>query len=713
MSAPATVDRRAFVKTTVVAGAGLALAFHLAGCRRRGGEEDPGDELNAFLAIHPDGRVTVTSKHMEMGQGAYTGLATILAEEMDADWAKVSVVGAPADKTKYANNFMGMQLTGGSTAMANSFDQMRKAGAAARAMLVAAAAGKWGVDAGALTVRAGVVSHAASGRRADFGELAAAAARVTPPEDPPLKDRKDWTLIGRERLPRADAQEKSTGRARFTQDVKRPGMLTAVVAHPPRFGATVKSFDATRARALPGVVDVVQLPSGVAVLAEHFWAATQGRDALTVEWDTSKAETRGSDELWAHYRDLARQPGQEAGTRGDAEGALARASRLVQATYTVPYLAHAAMEPMNCVVQVNPGRAELWYGAQAHTMDQAAVARALGLTPEQVTIHSLYAGGSFGRRANPVGDYVVEAALAAKAAGGRPVKLVWTREDDTNAGWYRPMFLHAARAGLDRAGRITGWHQRIVGQSVMGAMVPPGKPDPESIEGVANLHYDVPDLAVELHTPQFPVPVQWWRSVGSTHTAFAVESFIDELAHAAHRDPVAFRLDHVAADSRYARVLRLAAGKAGWDTAPPAGHARGVAVHESFNTVVAEVAEVSLRADRTVQVHKVTCAVDCGTAINPDIIRAQISGGALYGLSAALYGKITLTAGAPDQHSFDTYRVLRMNEAPEVEVHILPSEAPPTGVGEPGTPPIAPAVANAVFALTGVRVRDLPFGAIG
>ena len=708
-----TLDRRAFVKTTVVAGAGLALAFHLPGCAPAA-EEGPGADLNAFLHLKPDGSVVVTAKHMEMGQGSYTGLATMLAEEMDADWDKVTVVGAPNDKAKYANNFMGIQLTGGSTAIANSWEQMRKAGATARAMIVAAAAAAWQVDAAGITVARGIVSHAGTGNSEQMGRFAAAAATQTPPADPPLKPRSAWTLIGKTGLPRVDAVAKSTGTAQFTQDVKLPGMLTALVAHPPRWGATVKSFDATRAKAVPGVVDVLQVPSGVAVVAEHFWAARKGREALTVEWDTSRAESRGSDQLWAEYRALARRPGQQVVARGNPASALGRAAHTIDVTYTVPFLAHASMEPMNCVAQVNPGRCELWYGAQGHTFDEAAVARAVGLRPEQVTIHSLYAGGGFGRRANPASDYVVEAATIAAKTGGRPVKLVWTREDDTDAGWYRPMYLHTVRAGVTADGKLSGWRHVAVGQSVLGAIgfVPPGKTDDSSTEGVHDTKYAVADLSVHLHTPAHGVPIQWWRSVGHTHTGFVMESAVDELAALAGKDPVEFRLANLPPDSRQAAALKLAADKAGWGSPVPEGRARGVAVHESFNSVVAEVAEVSLRPDRTIRVHKVTCAVHCGTAVNPDIVQAQIESGVMYGLSAALHGKITVTGGAPDQHNFDGYRVLRIDEAPVVEVHIVPSEDPPTGVGEPGTPPIAPAVGNAVFALTGKRIRDLPFGVL-
>lgn len=706
-----TIDRRSFVKATVVAGAGLTLAFNLPGCAPTK-EEGPGADLNAFLQVKPDGSVVVTAKHLEMGEGTHTGLATLLAEELDADWSRISVVGAPGNAAKYGNNALGgIQLTGGSNAMANSFDQMRKAGATARAMLVSAAAAEWKVDAAGITVSKGIISHPASRKSGHLGKFAAAAATLAPPAEPTLKARKDWTLIGQDRLPRVDAFVKSTGRAEYTQDVNLPGMLTAVVAHPPRWGAKVKSFTVTQAKGVPGVVDVVQVPNGVAVIANTFWAAKKGRDALDVKWDMTNAEGRGSEQLWTEYHTLISKPGQDAGKRGHADRALAGAGRVLQGTYSVPFLAHSAMEPMNCVAQVNPGRCELWYGAQGHTFDQMAVGKALGLKSEQVTINTLYAGGSFGRRANPLSDYVVEAALIAKQANGRPVKLVWTREDDTDAGYYRPMYLHTVKAGIDGSGHIAGWHHKVVGQSVLGMtpFVPAGKPDPSSTEGISDLPYEVPDLAVELYTTSNGVPIQWWRSVGNTHTAFVVESFMDELAAAARRDPIAFRLDHLKPDSRYAAVLRLVAEKSGWDAAPPVGHARGIAVHGSFDSVVAEVAEVSLRADKTVQVHKVWAAVDCGTAINPDIIRSQIEGGIMFGLSAALHGKITITEGHPDQHSFDTYQVLRMSEAPAVDVHILPSEHPPTGVGEPGVPPIAPAVANAVFKLTGARIRDLPF----
>lgn len=630
--------------------------------------------------------------------------------------SQITVFGAPADASKYANFYWGgQQGTGGSSAIANSFDQMRKAGATARAMLVNAATKEWSVPASEIIVERGVVKHS-SGKKATFGKLAAKAAAETAPTEVTVKDRHNWSLIGKEGLRRTDVAEKSTGKAVFTQDFKLPGMLTALVVHPPLFGAKVKSFDPGPAKAVAGVREVVQIPTGVAVLGDNFWAAKKGRDALKVEWDLAGAETRGSDGFFADYRKLATKPGVPAAKKGDAERAIRRAPKTVEASYAFPFLAHAAMEPMNCVVQLGNGGCELWYGAQSQTADQVAVGQVLGIAPEQVKIKQLYAGGSFGRRAAKGFDYVVEAVEVAKAIGGKaPVKLVWTREDDMRAGNYRPLFFHSLRGALDGTGNAVAWHQRIVGQSVLS-----GTPfeafavregiDGSSVEGANNLAYSVPNLQVELHTTKSPVPIQWWRSVGHTHTAFAVESFIDELATAAGKDPVAFRMELLNNSPRHAAALKLVAEKAGWGAPLTAGQARGVAVHESFGTVVAEVAEVSLRPDKSVKVERVLCAVDCGTVINPDVVRAQMEGGIAFGLSAALYGDITLKDGQVQQANFDTYRQLRISETPVVEVHVVPSENPPSGVGEPGTPPIAPAVANAMYQLTKQRVRALPFG---
>jgi isoquinoline 1-oxidoreductase beta subunit len=711
---PFRMTRRRFLQGSAAAGVGLLIGFDLRPERvaaQTGGTFAP----NAFLRITPDNTVTIIAKHIEFGQGTYTGLATILAEELDADWSQVRVESAPADAARYNNLLFGaVQGTGGSTAMANSWEQLRKAGAMARAMLVAAAAREWGAAAAEITVVSGVLSHARTGRRATLGELAAKAATLPPPADVKLKDPQDFTLIGR-RLPRVDSRAKTYGAAVFTMDVSLPGMLTAVIARPPRFGAKVRSFDASGARQVKGVTDVVQVPAGVAVLARGFWAARQGRETLKIAWDEGGAETRGSEELFAAYRDLARQPGTSARRDGDPDGAIAGAARVFEAVYDFPYLAHAPMEPLDCVVRLTAGGCEVWAGSQLQTVDQAVVAAVVGLPPEKVQVHTLLAGGSFGRRATPNGDVAGEAASIAKAIGGRqPVKLVWTREDDITGGRYRPLYVHRLRAGLDPAGRIVGWEHRIVGQSILKGtpfepMMVKNGIDGTSVEGAVNLPYDIPSISVELHTTEVGVPVLWWRSVGSTHTAFSTETFLDELAHAAGRDPVDLHRALLKNHPRHLGVLELAAQKAGWGQPLPPGRARGVAVHESFNSFVAQVAEVSLGPDGLPRVERVVCAVDCGIAINPDVIRAQMEGGIGYGLGGALWSEITLVQGRVQQTNFDTYRPLRIEDMPEVEVHIVPSQAAPTGVGEPGVPPIAPAVANALFHLTGRRVRRLPF----
>lgn len=724
------VSRRNFLK----AGSGLTLAMVLPLAHAApAGVAGPGIagsgplaagsfSPNAFVGIGTDGVVTVLSKHLEMGQGVYTGLATLVAEELDADWSKLVVEGAPADAVRYNNLFWGaVQGTGGSTAIANSFEQLRQAGAAARAMLVQAAAARWSVPVTEIVVAEGVVSHPASGRRAGFGELAEAAGRLPVPENVVLKDPRDFKLIGR-RAPRTDSVAKTTGRAMFTQDVKLPGMLVAVVAHPPRFGAVVRAVDEKAARAIPGVADVVRIPSGVAVLAGDYWTAKRAREVLKIDWDESKAWRGSSGQMFADYRKLAAGPGAVARRDGDADKALGNAARVIEAEFVFPYLAHAAMEPLNCVMRLDANGCEVWNGEQFQTVDQATLAAILGLKPEQVKLNMLYAGGSFGRRANPQSDYLVETAHIVKAIGGRaPVKLVWSREDDMRAGYYRPAYLHRLRAALDEKGRPLAWAQRIVGQSIaLGSpfesmMIKDGV-DAISVEGAANLPYAIPNLTVDLHTTNatVKVPVQWWRSVGSTHTGFSTEVFIDELAAAAGADPVAYRLALLESHPRHAAVLKLASDKAGWSrplsAAAGGKRGRGVAVHESFSSFVAQVVETTVAADGSFKVDRVVCAVDCGIAINPDVIRAQMEGSIGFALAAALSGEITLKDGQVEQSNFHDYPVLRINEMPLVEVHIVPSAAKPSGVGEPGVPPLAPALVNALFAATGKRIRTLPIG---
>ncbi len=717
------LSRREFLAAGVRAGVGLTLGLSLPGVARvaetpsgqSGTLAPPVFAPNAFVRIGADDRVAVIAKHLEMGQGAHTGMATLVAEELDARWPQIEILAAPADAKRYNNLFWGpAQGTGGSTAIANAFEQMRKAGATARAMLVQAAARAWTVPEQEIEVSEGLLRHSASQRQATFGELAAAAAALPVPDEIALKAPAQFKLIGQD-LERKDLWPKIDGTAVFTQDVERPGMLVAVVAHPPRFGAKVRSFDPVETLKQPGVRQVVSIPSGIAVLGDHYWAAELGRRALKVDWDERAAMVEGSAEISAQYRRRLEQPGVAARAEGDPDTLLARAARVVRADYAFPFLAHAAMEPMNCVIERRgEGGVELWYGAQVQTADQAAVARTLGLEPTQVRINTLFAGGSFGRRANPASDYVVEAAEILKAIEGRsPVKLVWSREDDMRAGWFRPAYMHRMEAVLGEDGLPVAWRNRIVGQSIAAGtafeslLVEEGV-DATSVEGAANLPYDIPNLKVELQTTELPVPIQWWRSVGSTHTGYATETFIDALAREAGRDPVAYRRALLAKHPRHLGVLALAVKHSQWGQPIAANRGRGVAVHESFNSYVAMVAEVTLEEGGRYRVDLVDVAVDCGIAVNPDIIRAQMEGGLGFGLSALLADEITIEAGAVVQSNFSGYRVLRANQMPQVRVHIVPSAESPTGVGEPATPVIGPAVANALAAITGRLYSQLP-----
>jgi isoquinoline 1-oxidoreductase beta subunit len=727
------INRRDFLKFGLGAGAGLALGFSLPGAARAAmagpGQagttvvDDSGFAPNAFLRIDADNRVTVIAKHLEMGQGSYTGLATLVAEELDAAWEQVRVIGAPADAKRYNNLFWGpAQGTGGSTAMANSWQQMRKAGAAARAMLVNAAAQRWQVEAGTISVSEGIVHHTASGRSASFAELIDDAANDIVPEDVTLKDPSQFRLIGKA-VPRKDSSVKVDGRALFTQDLQLPGMLTALVAHPPRFGATVRKVDDRIAKLMDGVEAVLTIASGVAVVARDFWSAKKARDTLKIEWDESAAFKLGSDEIFQQYAALAATPGAVAANTGDALAKLAAGGEVIEAEYRYPFLAHAAMEPLNCVVQHKDNGVEVWNGEQMQTVDQANVAALFGVKPEQVKLNMLFSGGSFGRRANPKSDYVLEAANIVKALGRDvPVKLMWTREDDMRGGWYRPLNLHRIRAVLNADGLPEAWHHRLVGQSIVAGtpfqgMIKDGI-DPTSVEGASNLPYRVPHLHVDLHSPELGVPIQWWRSVGSTHTAYTVETFIDRLAARAGRDPVEYRLALLKDHPRHRGVLELAARKANWgkksavQASPGKKSGRGVAVHESFNSYVAMVADVTVdeKTGRP-RVDKVVIAVDCGIAINPDIVRAQMEGGMGFGLAMLLGSEITLNKGRVVESNFHNYQVTSLVDMPDVEVHIVPSAEAPTGVGEPATPVIAPAVANAIAAATGVYHQRLPLKA--
>ncbi|HEY5805470.1 MAG TPA: xanthine dehydrogenase family protein molybdopterin-binding subunit [Lysobacter sp.] len=708
-------SRRRFLKTGAIAGAGLVVAFVIPAASRfaMAAPETAATAVafapNAFLRVGDDDSVTVLVSHSEMGQGIWTGLAMLIAEELDADWSKVKVEHAPAAPA-YAHTAFGMQMTGGSTSTWSEFDRYRQAGATARALLVAAAAQRFGVPVDQVRTENGV---AISGdQRARYGELAQAAAQLPVPAQVALKDAKDWKLIGHP-TKRLDTPEKITGRAQFGMDVQFDGLLTALVARAPVFGATVKSFDATAAKAVPGVRNVVQVPSGVAVVADHFWAAKLGRDALRVDWDAGPNAALDTQALREQFRALAATAGTVASTAGDAKGAIARATRTLEAEYNVPYLAHAPMEPLNCTVKIGADNCEIWTGTQFQTIDQQVAAKITGLKPEQVQIHTTFLGGGFGRRATPTSDFVSEAVQVAKAAGV-PVKTVWTREDDVRGGYYRPMYLQQARIGVDAQGLPIAWHHVLVGQSILAgtpfeAMMVKNGIDATSVEGVADSPYlkDIADHRIELHSPRTGIPVLWWRSVGHSYNAFVMESLVDELAHAAGKDPVEYRRALLKNHPRHLAALNLAVEKSGWGTPLPKGRGRGVAVHESFGSYLAQVAEVSVEQG-AIRVHRVVCAIDCGLAVNPEGVRAQMESGIAFGLGAALHSALSFKDGHVQQSNYHDYQVLRLNEMPKIEAHIVDSNEKMGGAGEPGTAPIAPAVANAVFALTGQRLRELP-----
>ena len=710
-----TLSRRSMLQGS----AGLLVAFYLSPLGKAqaatAGDKAAPFAPNAFIRIREDNTVTVLAKHIEMGQGPYTGLTTIVAEELDADWSQMRVEGAPADKALYANLAFGIQGTGGSTAIANSYEQLRQAGATARALLVQAAAQSWKVPAGEITVSRGAVRHAGSGRQATFGQLAAAASKLPAPQNVTLKKPEDFKLIGQEGVvKRLDIPQKTNGKAQFTIDIHEPNMLTVVVAHPTRFGAKVAKVDDSAARKIPGVVDVKTLPTGVAVYANHMWSAIKGREALKVEWDESGTEKRGSAELLADYRALAQKQGIIAGSKGDAPGALAKAGKVIEAEFVFPYLAHAPMEPLDAYMLWDGQQVHARYGCQFQTVDQATIAGVLGIKPEQVKIDMLLAGGSFGRRAQANAQLVAELAQAAKAIGpGKPLKLVWTREDDIQGGYYRPMFVHRMRGAVEN-GKIVAWSDTVVGQSFMAnsafaGMIKNGV-DPTQVEGSSELPYDIANFQCDLHTTEVGIPTLWWRSVGHTHTGYAVEAFVDELLQAAGKDPVAGRLELMSNSPRPAGVLRAVAELAKWSGPEPVnGRARGVAVVESFGSYIAQIAEVSAGDGDGPKVHKVWCAVDCGVAVNPDVIRAQMEGGIGFGLGHILFAEVPINDGRPVPKNFDSYRSLRINEMPEIEVTIVKSSAKPTGVGEPGVPPIGPAVANAMARLGLTRPRQLPF----
>ena len=713
------LERRSFLKLAGAAGFALGIFPVTGAAQQAAAGLAPHQQPAAFVRIAPDGTVTVTVNRLEFGQGAHTGLALVLAEELDADWSRVRTEHGSADPA-YADPLFGMHLTGGSNSIQNSFTQYRELGARTRAMLLAAAAQQWKVDAAGLRTEQGFVTGAGK-RRASYGELADAAMRQPVPEKVTLKDPKQFRLIGKP-TKRLDAEAKSSGRQSYGIDVRLPGMLTAVVARPPVFGAKLKSVDDSAAKGVRGVKAVLRVPldrggEGVAVVADGYWPARQGREALKLDWDTAGVERADSAQLLARYRELARQPGPK---RFDADvSRLADAPRKISAEFAFPYLAHAPMEPLNCTVSFDGQKAELWMGTQMPGLDAAAAAKTLGVAPEAVKVNTQMAGGGFGRRAIPTSEYVVEAcqvARAARSAGvAGPVRTLWSREDDIKGGYYRPLHVHRAEIGFDAQGKILAWDHVIVGQSILKGspfedfLVKDGI-DTTAVEGMKE-PYAVP-MRLTVHHPEVNVPVLWWRSVGSTHTAYVMETLIDEVARASGQDPVALRLRLMAGKHpRHEAALKLAVAKSGYGKRKlPAGQAWGIAVHESFNTVVAHVVVASV--DKGVpRLHEVTAGVHCNLAVNPLSVEAQIQGAALMGLSTCLPGNaITLKDGVVEQNNFGEYRVARLTDMPRVAVHIVPSAEAPTGIGEPGLPPLAPAFANAIARATGGKApRELPF----
>ena len=706
---PSRIDRRNFLIGGAVIGGGLYLGMRFAE-KRFDAASGPGATFkpNAYVRIAPDDTVTVIIGKSEMGQGIYTGLAMALAEELDFDPARVQVEFAPVDAAFNAP-FAPVQFTGGSMSTHTTYLQLREAGARARAMLLGAAAKRWNVGVDSLRTENGRVF---SGKESlKFGELADAASKEPVPEKVSLKDPAQFRYLGKPQK-RLDSPMKVDGSAKFGLDMRVPGMWYAVIARPPVIGARVLEYDDTATHTVPGVVEVKPLPAGVAVYATNTWAANRGREALKITWDEGPNKNFSTAALQAQYRQLVRQPGAIARETGNVRSALAGTARRIDVEYELPYLAHSPMEPLNCLADVRADGCDIYLGTQMQSPDQQAVATALGIEPAKVQVHTAFLGGGFGRRAQRFSEVAVEAALASRAVG-KPVQVVWTREDDVKGMSYRPFVVSRVRAGIDAAGNAVAWQQCIVSQSVLrggpfeGFIPKDSKFDPTSVEGASDMPFAIPNILVDTHEGNPTVPVLWWRSVGHSHTAFTVNCGIDELAALGGVDPVEMRRRLLANEPRVLAVLDKVAAMSNWAAGAPPGRGRGVAVHRSFGSIVGEVAEVSVEGGN-VRVHKVWCAIDCGFAAHPSGVIAQMESAINYGLTAALYGEISFENGKVQQSNFHDYQILRMNEAPEIEVAIINSGQAMGGAGEPGTPPIAPAVANAIFAATGKRVRRLP-----
>ena len=704
------IGRRGFLKTSAAGAASLVIGFYLPE-RFEALAASPADaahaSLNAWMLISPDDTVKIMIDKSEMGQGILTALCMMAAEELDCDWKKIRTEFAPAAK-EYFNPAFGMQGTGGSSSVRSSWDPMRKAGAAARDMLLQAAAQQWGVDKSACRTENGVIYHDASKRKLTYGNVAAAAAMLPVPQDVPTKDPKQYRIVGKP-TKRLDTPDKVNGVAEFGIDVRKPEMLYAVVERCPVFGGKVASYDATKAKAVPGVKNVVEISRGIAVVADNTWAAMQGRRSLDVKWDEGPTATASSDSISKLFADQMAKPGAEARKEGDAASALSGAAQKIEAVYEVPYLAHATMEPINCTADVRADRVDVWAPTQFQTMAQGMAAKVSGLKPENAFIHTTYLGGGFGRKAGT--DFVMEAVETSKAIG-KPVKLTWSREDDMQHDYYRPASYAKLAAGIGADGWPVAWTTRIACSSIMEAWFPGSTKnnlDPTSVEGVANLPYSIPNIYVDYVRTEPGIPVGFWRSVGASQNGFFSECFMDELAVAGKKDPYEFRLRLLDKAPRLHGVLELAAQKAGWDKPLPAGRYRGIAVLEAFQSYASQVVEISVdRKARSVKVHRVVCAVDVGRVVNPTNIVMQSESAIVYGLSSALYGAITISGGRVNQTNFNNYQVLRMDAMPTIETYIVPSEEKPTGAGELAVPPLVPALCNAIFAATGKRIRRMP-----
>ncbi|WP_257304326.1 xanthine dehydrogenase family protein molybdopterin-binding subunit [Geothrix campi] len=706
-----STTRRDFLKTTGSLSLAFCLPLNLKGATAQA--PSPAFEPNGMLRIDPDGSVTVWATRTEIGQGVRTSMAMAIAEELEADWSRVKVLQAST-----APRFGDLGVTGGSQTTLSTTMALRKVGAQAREMLLQAAADTWGVPKAECQARSGRIQHPPTKRSLEYGELVGRAAKLTPPAEPPLKAPKDFRILGKDTL-RLDGPDIVTGRAQFATDIHLPGMLVASIERCPVFGGKVKSFDASAALKVPGVKQVLQVSSGVAVFGEDTWAAFAGREALKVQWDEGPAAKVDSASIRKQYEERLKTPGKVVRQVGDAAQALPKAAKRIKATYDAPFLAHATMEPMVAVADVKPGHCMIWAPTQAPGMTLPFVETLTGLKADQIEIQVTLAGGGFGRRA--MADFILDAVECSKAAGV-PVKAQWTRPDDFQHDGYRPATLHELEAGLDTHGRPVAWNHRFVGPSIAAANHFPWPPEATELAGAADLPYDIPNLHVEWGQSDTPVPIWFWRAVPASFNPFVTECFLDELAHAAGKDPLAFRLAHLPKaplklgqhtfdPARYRAVLELAAAKAGWGTRKlPKGWGRGIAAHAYMEcgTYVAQVAEVEAKADGGIRVHRVVCAVDCGMVLNPGNVKAQMEGGIAFGLSAALYDEIALKDGRVTASSFSEHPILLLPSMPKVEVHIVPSELPPGGVGEPGLPPLAPAVGNAVFAATGKRLRSLP-----